>query len=106
MAVLVRSCCCCGCSLRVGVLMIAVLTLIEGALNIYANFGSATALSENPDEDLSLLLSAKQIQVMINLMMTNGVFNILVILTSICLLRAFSSVSTVKKILFFRKKFV
>ncbi|XP_067026912.1 uncharacterized protein [Acropora muricata] len=91
MAVLVRSCCCCGCSLRVGVLMIAALTLIDGGYSIYANFGAASALSENRDGDVSLLLSAKQIQVIINLMKTSGAFNILVVLTSICLFGAFSS---------------
>lgn len=71
--------------------MIAVLTLIEGAYNIYANFGGANALSEKRDEGLSLPMSAQQIQVIINLMKTSGVFNILVVLTSICLFGAFSS---------------
>ncbi|XP_015759000.1 PREDICTED: uncharacterized protein LOC107338285 [Acropora digitifera] len=106
MAVLVRSCCCCGCSLRTGVLIIAVLALIDGAYSIYANFGVANTLSENRDGDMSLLLSAKQIQVIINLMKTSGAFNILVVLTSICLIGAFSSVSTVKTIFFFCSKFV
>ncbi|XP_044169168.1 uncharacterized protein LOC114976690 [Acropora millepora] len=89
MAVLVRSCCC-GCSLRAGVLVIAVLGLIGGGYGIYSNFRDASALSENRDGDVSLLLSAKQIQVSINLMRTSGVFNILVVLTSICIFGACS----------------
>lgn len=91
MAVLVRSCCCCGCSLRVGVLIIAALTLLGGAYNIYSNFRGASVLSEKRDEGLSLPISAKQIQVIINLLKTSGVFNILEILTSICLFGACSS---------------
>jgi len=72
-------------------MIIAALTLIEGAYSIYANFEGASALSENRDEGLSLSISAKQIQVIINLMKTSGVFNILEILTSICLFGACSS---------------
>lgn len=86
MAVLVRSCCCCGCSLRVGVLIIAALTLLGGAYSVYSNFRGASVLSENRNEGLSI--SAKQIQVIINLLRTSGVFNILEILTSICLFGA------------------
>lgn len=86
MAVLVRSCCCCGCSLRVGVLIIAALTLLGGAYSVYSNFRGASVLSENRNEGLSI--SAKQIQVIINLLRTRGVFNILEILTSICLFGA------------------
>lgn len=89
MAVLVRSCCC-GCSLRAGVLVIAVLGLIGGGYSIYSNFRGASALSESRDEGLSLPISAKQIQVIINLMKTSGVFNILVVLTSICIFGACS----------------
>lgn len=71
--------------------MIAVLTLLGGAYSIYSNFRGASVLSENPNEGLSLSISAKQIQVIINLLKTSGVFNILAVLTSICLLGAFSS---------------
>lgn len=91
MAVLVRSCCCCGCNLRVGVLIIAALTLLGGAYSVYSNFRGASVLSENRNEARSLSLSAKQIQVIINLLRTSGVFNILEILTSICLFGACSS---------------
>ncbi|XP_067026842.1 uncharacterized protein [Acropora muricata] len=86
MAVLVRSCCC-GCSLKTGVLVIALLGLIGGVYNIYSSFSSASGLSRKRDEGLSLP-SAKNLPVLINLLYTNGAFSIIEVLTCFSLLAA------------------
>ncbi|XP_015757065.1 PREDICTED: uncharacterized protein LOC107336505 isoform X4 [Acropora digitifera] len=86
MAVLVRSCCC-GCSLKTGVLVIALLGLIGGGYNTYSSFSNAIGLSRASDEVLSPP-SAKNLPVLTNLLYTSGAFSIIEVLTCFALLAA------------------
>ncbi|XP_067026838.1 uncharacterized protein [Acropora muricata] len=86
MAVLVRSCCC-GCSLKTGVLVIAFLSLISGGYNIHSGFSSVSDLSRARDERMPSP-SAKRLQVSINLLNTNGAFGIIEVCTSFALFAA------------------
>ncbi|XP_015757067.1 PREDICTED: uncharacterized protein LOC107336507 [Acropora digitifera] len=86
MAVLVRSCCC-GCSLKTGVLVIALLGLIGGGFKMYLSFSRAIGLSRASEEALSFPL-AKNLPVLINLLYTNGAFSSIEVLTCLALLAA------------------
>ncbi|XP_068728258.1 uncharacterized protein [Montipora capricornis] len=83
MAVLVH-CCCCGCKLNTGVLLLAILSVAGGGYEIYSSFSSASALTLSREDFVSL----KYYDVVINLLKTNGVFNIIVVLTSLLLIGA------------------
>ncbi|KAK2556679.1 hypothetical protein P5673_021230 [Acropora cervicornis] len=87
MAVVVRSCCC-GCSLKTGVLVIAFLSLIGGGYNIYLSFSSANEFSRGSYEGLSPP-STEHLQVVINLQKTNGAFSVFEVLTSLFLVAAY-----------------
>ncbi|XP_074611381.1 uncharacterized protein LOC141865920 [Acropora palmata] len=89
MAVLVRFCCC-GCSLKTGVLVIALLGLIGGGYNTYSSFSSAIGLSRASDEVLSPP-SAKNLPVLTSLLYTNGAFSIIEVLTCFALVAACGS---------------
>ncbi|XP_067026918.1 uncharacterized protein [Acropora muricata] len=52
MAVVVQSCCC-GCSLKTGVLVLAFLSLIGGGYNIHSSFSSASEFSRGSYGGLS-----------------------------------------------------
>ncbi|XP_068738854.1 uncharacterized protein [Montipora capricornis] len=80
MAVLVRSCCC-GCKLKTGVLLLAIFSVIGGGYGIYSSFDKASKESSSP-------VFSKYSDVITKLLKTNGVFNIIVLLTSILLLGA------------------
>ncbi|XP_015758999.1 PREDICTED: uncharacterized protein LOC107338284 isoform X2 [Acropora digitifera] len=86
MAVVVRSCCC-GCSLKTGVLVIAFLSLIDGGYNIYSSFSSASEFSRGSYEGLSPP-SAEDLQVAINLQKANRAFGVFEVLTSLFLVAA------------------
>ncbi|XP_044164385.1 uncharacterized protein LOC122948505 [Acropora millepora] len=86
MAVIVRSCCC-GCSLRTGVLLIALLGLIGGGVKMYLSFSYANGLSRASDVALYFPL-AKNLPVLTNLLYTNGAFSIIEVLTCFALLAA------------------
>ncbi|XP_068676605.1 uncharacterized protein [Montipora foliosa] len=93
MAVLVR-CCCCGCKLNTGVLLLAILSVIGGGYRSYSSFNSASALKligENPALHSLLPVPLKYYDAVTNLLTTDGVFNIIVLLTSFLLIGAFSS---------------
>ncbi|XP_074612273.1 uncharacterized protein LOC141866642 [Acropora palmata] len=87
MAVVVRSCCC-GCSLKTEVLVIAFLSLIGGGYNIYLSFSSANEFSRGSYEGLSPP-STEHLQVVINLQKTNGAFSVFEVLTSLFLVAAY-----------------
>ncbi|XP_068728250.1 uncharacterized protein [Montipora capricornis] len=97
MVVLVR-CCCCGCDLSTGVFLLAVLSAVGGGYGIYSNFNSASTLTrfredlmENPELHSLLPVPLKYYDVVTNLLKTDGVFNIIVVLTSLLLLGAHNS---------------
>ncbi|XP_068676551.1 uncharacterized protein [Montipora foliosa] len=95
MAVLVR-CCCCGCKLNKGVLIIAILSVIDGGYGIYSLFGFASSLKRSREtfrEDRESLLPVplKYYDAVTNLLTTAGVFNIIVLLTSLLLIGAYRS---------------
>ncbi|XP_068677137.1 uncharacterized protein [Montipora foliosa] len=83
MAVLVSRCCC-GFGLNSGVLFLAMLSAAGGGYEIYSSFSSASALTLSREDFVSL----KYYDVVINLLKTNGVFNIIVVLTSLLLIGA------------------
>ncbi|XP_029213022.2 uncharacterized protein LOC114976691 isoform X2 [Acropora millepora] len=86
MAVVVRSCCC-GCSLKTGVLVIAFLSLIGGGYNIHSSFSSASEFSRGSYGGLSPP-SAEHLQVAINLQKTAGALSVFQVLTSLSLVAA------------------
>ncbi|XP_068677135.1 uncharacterized protein [Montipora foliosa] len=94
MAVLVRTCCC-GCDLRIGVFLIALLSVINGGFGIYSGFHNASVLTSVREEvredsklQSSLPVSLKYYDVITNLLKVDGAFNIIVLLTSILLVVA------------------
>ncbi|XP_068728264.1 uncharacterized protein [Montipora capricornis] len=88
MAVLVRSCCC-GCDLKTGVLVLAILSVIGGGYGIYSGFHEASEFTSLREK--SLPVAVKYYDVITNLLKAAGVFNIIVLLTSVLLLGAYQS---------------
>ncbi|XP_068728259.1 uncharacterized protein [Montipora capricornis] len=88
MAVLVRTCCW-GCDLKIGVLLIAIFSVIGGGYEIYSRSHKASELTSLPEKDRED--PELQVLTIINLIKTDGVFNIIVVLTSLLLLGAFKS---------------
>ncbi|XP_068727756.1 uncharacterized protein [Montipora capricornis] len=97
MAVLVR-CFCCGCDLKTGVLLIAILSVIGGGYGIYSGFHKASVLTsfrevvrEGPVLQSLFPVPFEYYDVVTNVLKTSGATNIIVLLTSFLLIGAYNS---------------